>query len=133
VGAGELRGSSETILFVEDQDSLRGTACRILRKFGYSVIEATNGTEALKEYRARRAEIDLVVTDLIMPDMGGRGLLRAVRTEGGEVPFLVTTGYTGREAEGRAELDPDVPLIHKPWTLEELVRAVRDVLDAERA
>jgi PAS domain S-box-containing protein len=122
-------GGEETILLVEDEDTLRRSAKRVLERYGYRVLVATDGQEALELFRARGAEIDLVISDLVMPKLGGGQLYRALREEGATTRFMLTSGYTGREEQAREQLDPSLTVLQKPWVLGELLRRVRQTLD----
>lgn len=124
-----LRGGTETILLVEDEDILRRTATRALTKFGYTVVEAANGAEGLSLFRANRERIDMVLSDLIMPKLGGRDLLDAIRRDGSDVKFMFASGYSARDVQERANLSASIPFLRKPWTLTELAHHVRDLLD----
>ncbi len=122
---------TETILVAEDEDALRRTAKRALEKFGYTVLSAANGAEALALFRRHRDRIDLVLSDLIMPKMGGRELYHAVQREKPGVGFLLASGYSAGDAEERVSLELGVPFLRKPWTLKELAAHVRHALDAD--
>jgi two-component system NtrC family sensor kinase len=121
------RGGNELVLVVEDEPAILRTSRRILELYGYKVLTAANGEEALALLRKRAADIDLVLTDVVMPRLGGRGLYDAVRALGIPVRFLFMSGYTERDTGDI--LDPRLPLVRKPWTVEELLANVRDVLD----
>ncbi len=127
----EVRGGSETILVAEDEPALRRAAKRILERLGYDVLLAADGEEALKVFEARGSRIDLIVTDMIMPKLGGRALYTALRERGQEVPFLFASGYTAGDIEETAQLDPGLPFLAKPWTLSELAQKIRQVLDGD--
>ncbi len=126
-----LGTGTETILLVEDEEVLRRTAGRALTKFGYTVITATNGAEGLSLYREHRGEIDLVISDIVMPKLSGRDLYEAIQREGGAVKFMFASGYSARDAQERARLDPTLPFLRKPWTLLELAHQVRATLDGQ--
>ena len=125
----EPRGGNETILLAEDEEPIRRTARRILERFGYKVIAAGDGAEALEIIRRRRQEIDLVLTDVVMPRLGGRALYDTARAEGATMKFLFASGYTARDLGATGVIDADLPFIHKPWTIADLARRVREVLD----
>jgi PAS domain S-box-containing protein len=125
----ELPRGSETILLVEDEQRLRITGKRILERFGYTVLAASDGLEALELMDAADCAVDIVVSDIVMPNMNGYELRDALRLTGSKSKFLFTTGYAGAEAHERMEHEFDAPLLPKPWTLTELVRGVRAVLD----
>ena len=123
-----LSGGSETILLVEDETALRRTGRRILEKYGYTVIDAADGEQALKIYKERRAEIDLIVCDLVMPRMSGAELYDALRRMGEPVKFILASGYSEKEAERRS-LGTPIPFVQKPWRLDELLSRLRQQLD----
>ena len=129
-GQPEVRGGSETILLVEDDDPLRRSAKRILEEAGYQVLTAADGLEALDVLR-QGAAVKLVFSDLVMPRLGGRGLYDAARREGHTVPFLFASGYSDPEARGTSSLDPSTPLLHKPWTGPDLLARLREMLDRQ--
>ncbi|UCF39566.1 MAG: PAS domain S-box protein [Gemmatimonadota bacterium] len=124
-----LPRGTETILLVEDEQRLRITGKRILERFGYTVLAASDGLEALELMDAASCKVDIVVSDIVMPNMNGYELRDALRLTGNRAKFLFTTGYAGAEAHERMEHEFDAPLLPKPWTLTELVRGVRAVLD----
>ena len=129
----EAEGGGRTILVVEDEEALRRAARRILERAGYRILVAEDGAEALAILADHRDQVDLVFTDMIMPKLGGRGLYDRVQSEIGPVRFLVASGYAGRDVREDHGLPPQVPFINKPWTLEELVTRVREVLAAPLA
>ena len=122
-------GATETILLVEDEEMVRRAGRRILEKHGYRVLQASDGAEALEMLRTRGSEIALVVSDVVMPRMGGRELYASLRDEGFRMPFLFTSGYTDRMSSDTVALDPSVPVLPKPWTWTELTASVRAALD----
>ncbi len=122
---------SEIILVVEDEESVRRATKRILIKKGYTVLEAADGNEALPLIRSH-PNIDLLLTDLIMSGMGGRELVRVLRSEGRAIPTLYMSGYT-KDAVMRSELDPDIMVVEKPFSQDDLAAKVREVLDKSGA
>ncbi len=125
--ADDPAAGTETILVVEDEDAVRALACRILRRHGYTVAEATDAVSALKV--ARSADIDLLLTDVIMPGANGGELAARLRKDRPGVPVLYMSGYMADEI-GRAGVGTDGAFIQKPFTPAALVRKVREVLDA---
>lgn len=123
-----------TILLAEDEPSVRRVAEHALELAGYVVLTAENGSEALEILRQRGREIDLVVTDVIMPVMGGRELYAEARAAGfTEVTFLFTSGYTSPGGAGQDfHLAPDMHFLRKPWTLNELLDQVTALMLAQR-
>ncbi len=124
----EPEGGSERILVVEDELAIGRATRRALESHGYRVLMARDGEEALEIVRQRGSTIDLIVSDLVMPRLGGRQLYEALQSEGFSIPLMFTSGYAHRDIQECAELDQEVPFLHKPWTLAELLRAVRQAL-----
>lgn len=124
-----LRGGAEKILLVEDEDGLRRVAQRALERVGYRVVTAMDGMEALDAYREHAATVDLIITDVVMPKLGGLALYRALRQEGHQVRFLFTSGYAAHEIVRGDLPEGDLSLLQKPWTLADLTHRVREVLD----
>ena len=124
-----LRGGRETILLVEDEEGLRRVAQRALEKVGYKVLTAADGLEALEIYHRRSHEIDLIITDVVMPKLGGIALYRTLRQDGHAPRFLFTSGYAAHEVMRGDVPEADLQLLQKPWTLADLTHRVREVLD----
>lgn len=119
-----------TVLLVEDDEALLRSARRALEAFGFTVVTATNGEEALGILETRADEFDLVMSDVVLPRMGGRDLYRQARERGLKARFLFASGYAAPQALGELEGDPGVSFLHKPWTLEELRAAIREAVAA---
>jgi CheY-like chemotaxis protein len=115
---------TETILVVEDQPQVRQLACSILREFGYQILEASSGEEALCLAEAHVGPLHLILTDVIMPGMNGLELAARLKTIR-PTPTLFMSGYSDRT---EATDDPGVAYIQKPFTRDTLVRTVREVL-----
>jgi len=124
-----LKGN-ETILLVDDEPMVRDLGTEILRGYGYKVIEACNGLEALEIFRHKKAEIDLVILDLLMPKLSGKETLERLRQLDSTLKILICSGYGSREPDSKLPgRDGHVLLVHKPFKPEELVYAVRKMLD----
>jgi len=121
---------NETILLVEDEPAVRDLAQRILRRKGYRVVTAPNGQEALDFVKRHSGPLDLLVTDLVMPQMDGRELAQRLAALRPGLRVLFMSGYTGDTIAQRGVLDPDVAFIEKPFGPEGLARKVREILDA---
>jgi two-component system, cell cycle sensor histidine kinase and response regulator CckA len=128
-----LRGGTETILVVEDEDVVRALACRGLREQGYTVLEARHGQEALDRVERTREPIDLVISDVVMPQLSGRELGSRLAVLQPDLPILYMSGYTGDDVIQRGLLEPGVPFQQKPFTPEGLARKVREMLDNRAA
>jgi PAS domain S-box-containing protein len=125
-GAGH---GTETVLLVEDNESVRDLAREALVRGGYSVLEAVNGEEGLRIARERAGAIDLVITDVVMPVMGGRELAARLNTQWPELKILFTSGYTDDAILNEAAMQPGASFVQKPFTPESLLRVVRGMLD----
>src|SRR5437879_1271875 len=127
-----LPGGTEAILLVEDDLHLRTVAQRLFEKVGYRVFAAADGAEGLASYRARARELDLVITDLVMPKASGHTLYQAIRAEQGSgkpVKVLFTSGYPAPDFRESLADDPNVAFVTKPWTASELLRQIRGLLE----
>ena len=124
-----LPRGTETLLVVEDDAQVRDLAALTLRGLGYTVLEATHGREALDVCRATTGRIDLVLTDVVMPEMSGRRLAEELRATWPHCRVLYMSGYTHDVIARQGILEPGIDLIQKPFTMESLARRVRQVLD----
>lgn len=121
---------SETILLVEDDDGVRGIAGVILRRFGYDVVEAPNGEAAIGLCRHFARPIHLLITDLVMPQMGGRSLAESLATSRPQMKVLYMSGYADNGIVQQGHLDASAAFLQKPLTPSVLAAKVREVLDA---
>ena len=120
---------SPTVLLVEDETTLRSLLVRQLRQIGYRVIEASNGKEALDLF-AENSEIDLLVTDLMMPYMGGIELVNRVRTQKQNLPVLFISGYLDSASSDLAKIKKPFSALRKPFTLRVLAEEVETILSS---
>jgi PAS domain S-box-containing protein len=123
----------ETILLVEDEIAVRSMASRILRRSGYTVLETAGGEEALRVARSDPGPIQLLLTDVVMPQMSGRELAERVAPLRREMRVLYMSGYTDDEIIRRGLFEPGVRYLQKPFSLEGLAQAVRELLDQDEA
>lgn len=123
-----VRGGSETILLVEDEEAVRRVVSRILQGGGYDVLEASNGVDAAAMWESRMRSIDMVLTDMVMPGMGGRDLANRVRRLSSRTPILFMSGYTEDPIAALGAGANEV-FIEKPFTAEALLLRVRALLD----
>ena len=123
-----LRGS-ETVLVAEDEDGVRELLRKVLTEYGYTVLTARHGRDALLVAGDRSAGIDLLVTDVVMPEMSGRELVETLRDRQPDLRVLYISGYTDDEVIQRGVSGSEVAFMRKPFAAEDLVRRVRAVLD----
>jgi CheY-like chemotaxis protein len=119
----------ETLLLVEDDELVRKIAERILSTSGYTVIVATDGREALAFSDQELADVDLVLTDVMMPNLNGVELARALLERRRDLPLVFMSGFTGHETELSDELTRLGPMLAKPFTSHSLLATVRRELD----
>jgi PAS domain S-box-containing protein len=124
-------GGSEAILIVEDEEIVRELAERILKSEGYRCLSAASGHEALEILLQEKQPVDLVISDIVMPGMGGRDLARAISERYPRVKVLFTSGFTDDEVVRRGLMDIGQPFQEKPWSSEQLLRRVRELLDQD--
>jgi PAS domain S-box-containing protein len=120
---------SETILLVEDEEAVRGLTCRILERQGYRVIPAQHGRDAMEIATKEEGRIDLVLTDVVMPGMSGRGLVERLAGIRPAIKSLYMSGYTDDDIIRRGFIEPSKSFLQKPFTSEALLQTVRKVLD----
>jgi PAS domain S-box-containing protein len=128
-GPAPLQRGGETILVVEDEDALRAVTERILTRNGYHVLSADGGPEALKIAQDTARHIDLMLTDVVMPQMHGRQLAEHVRDVRPGLPVVYMSGYAQPFITGEGTLEPNTILITKPFTQAELLERLREALD----
>lgn len=127
---GPARGGSEHVLVVEDDAAIRMLVERVLRRAGYSVFLAGDGVEAL-EYFLGAERVDLIVSDVIMPNMGGVELFERLRQHPRRPPFLLASGYSARVIRPELLNEPGLALIAKPYSPNDFLRQVRELLDGK--
>ena len=127
---GNAKGGTETVLIVEDEDVVRALACQVLRRYGYLVLEARDGLDALRIAERHQGVIELLVTDLVMPHMTGRDLAQRLTDRRGNMKVMFMSGYTNHAVVHR-DLTPGSVFLQKPFTPDSLIRRVRSVLDGE--
>ena len=122
---------SETILVVEDEEMVREMTQNILKRFGYQVLEASNGEEAVSICTKLPAAIDLVLTDVVMPQMSGKVLADQLKTLKFSMKVIYMSGYTDDAIIKHKILDKDFHFVHKPFSPTTLLKKVREVLDGK--
>jgi two-component system, cell cycle sensor histidine kinase and response regulator CckA len=126
-------GGSETILLVEDEDAVRSLASRVLQRAGYAVLTAASGEEALDVATAYVGEIDLLLTDVVMPGMSGRELAQQLGPLRPSMRLLYTSGYTEDATIRHGVSGLATAFLEKPFAPDTLTRKVREVLEVAPA
>ena len=126
-----FRFGHERILLVEDEAVVRGLAREVLESCGYTVIEATNGRHALEVVDGGSVKLDLLMTDVVMPEMGGRELAENIEEMYPQIKILFTSGYTDSAAVRQGILKQGTNFLPKPFTYDELAQKVRELLDSD--
>jgi CheY-like chemotaxis protein len=127
-GGADCEDCSETVLVVEDDAAVRTLTCKVLERHGYRVLSAVNGADALRLAAVYPEPIDLVVTDVVMPELGGTELAEQLRRTRPEVVVLFMSGYTEDELVRRGVADGRMLLLEKPFSPATLNRRVREAL-----
>ncbi len=129
--ATHVRGGSEMILLVEDEAAVRTLTARVLKRYGYRVLEAANGLEAISIWQNQHGSVDLLLTDIIMPEgLSGRQLADQLRATHPALKIIFTSGYPGEVAGRGLELREGVNFLKKPFAPLSLAKTVRECLDA---
>lgn len=119
----------ETILIVEDDESVREIAAATLKSVGYNTLEATNGKEALEYLKSKDKNVSLILSDVVMPEMGGKELAKKVKKQFSNIKILFSSGYAEDQIAESGILNDDVDFITKPYALQALQKKVREILD----
>ena len=120
--------SGTTVLIVEDEPQVRGALARVLRRYDFSVIESPNGLDAIAIWEARGSEISLVITDVVMPHLGGRELVRRLRADGATVPVLFMSGYAEGATPERNDDTGRSAFLAKPFDIAVFVRMAGELI-----
>lgn len=120
-----------TVLLVEDEDAVRAFASRALTSRGFTVLEATSGVEALEVFEEHGPEIELIVSDVVMPEMDGPSLLKELRRRKPDVRVIFVSGYAEEAFSRNLPEDETFGFLPKPFTLKQLVEAVKEALGRE--
>jgi two-component system cell cycle sensor histidine kinase/response regulator CckA len=125
-----LPGGSETILLVEDEDPVRELTCRMLESQGYTVLEAGHPDQALLASEQHTGDIDLLVSDVVMPGMGGPALAEQLLLSRPQLKVLYVSGYTDDAIIRHGVLEHGIPFLQKPFAPDELAHKVREALES---
>ncbi len=127
---GKIRKGAETVLLIDDEKTVIDVGIKLLQKLGYKALSADNGKYAVEIFKNRHNEIDLVILDLIMPEMNGGTVFRELRTIDEHVKVLLASGYSLEAEAEKLMNDPGVSYIQKPFSLSEFSQKIRQVLDS---
>jgi two-component system, cell cycle sensor histidine kinase and response regulator CckA len=128
-----LAVGSETILLVEDEQAVRCTAADFLRMRGYDVIEACDGQQALIAAQKRDGKIDLLITDVVMPNLSGGELGKELRNLRPDIKILFVSGYAGQTVLDHNVVNLETNFLQKPYSLKQLAKRIRALLDQHPA
>jgi two-component system cell cycle sensor histidine kinase/response regulator CckA len=123
------RGGTETVLLVEDEESIRRLAAEVLRESGYTVLEAPLPSAAIAIAEREKGPIDVLVTDIVMPEMSGPELAEAIKGRHPAIRPLFMSGYSSDAVFNRQLLDPGTAFLEKPFRPADLTRKLREVLE----
>ena len=133
LSTGQAFRGSETLLLVEDEEQVRGLGRHILESQGYRVVEAFNGVNAMETAAGLATSVQMVVTDVVMPVMGGPELAERFRNAYGDIPILFMSGYAETAVGNKGIFDGSEQFLQKPFTPFDLIRKVREMLDQARS
>ena len=118
-----------TVLLVEDEDAVRLFSARALRNKGYKVLEARSGEAALELLNEQLADIDLIISDVVMPRMDGPTLIKEVRQRRADIKVIFISGYAEDDFRRKIDAGEEAHFLMKPFTLKQLATKVKEVLD----
>ncbi len=132
-GVEQAPSSKQTILVVEDEPTLRALVRKVLERVGYEVIEAPTGLAALEMWNQKQPHIDLLLTDMVMPDgISGRQLSEKLKAENPKLKVIYTTGYSADLLGDDFILKEGVNFLQKPYPPQKLVQTVRNGLQSDQ-
>ncbi len=124
-----LLQGTETILLIDDDDIVRLTISQFLKEFNYNVIIASSSVQSWEIFKAKKDIIDLVISDVVMPEISGKELLKRFSSIKPDVRFLFISGYTEDVISHHGVLDKEINFLQKPFELEELIKNIREIID----
>jgi CheY-like chemotaxis protein len=129
----ELRHGHETILLADDHDGLRDSAAEMLRELGYHVIAAANGQDAVNQFESHSQEVNLLLLDVIMPELDGPHAYQRIAAIRPDIPVIFTSGYTPEVVPLISAVGRTSVILQKPYTNKSLSQAIRSALDHQSA
>lgn len=125
-----IKNRKETILLVDDEDMIIEIGSRILEKLGYNVMCAKSGKEGIALYKVKKEEVNLVILDMVMPDMGGAEIFDVLKSVNKDIKILIASGYNMDDDGGELISKGCNGFIQKPFRMEEISRKIREILDS---
>ena len=122
-------GGAETILLAEDEVDVRGAIKEILQEYGFSVIEAVDGKDAVDKYSENKDDINLLLMDVIMPKMNGKEAYNEIKKIAPGIKAIFTSGYTSKIVHAKGVFQEGIHFISKPVTPKDLLKKIREVMD----
>ncbi|MGA0333460.1 MAG: ATP-binding protein, partial [Kiritimatiellia bacterium] len=126
-----LPRGTETIMLVEDEEGVRRMACKMIESLGYTLITASDGEEGVRVAEGFDGKIDLIVTDVVMPNLSGPEMIDRLRLSLGHIPHLYVSGFTMDKLKEHGADESEQYLIRKPYSRETLARRIRATLDGQ--
>ena len=123
-------GGKECVLLVDDEDVIRDFAAEVLREKGYFVLTAEDGEKAIELFKNRPCEIDVVVSDMVMPNAGGKKVFTTIKSIRPGIKFIFSSGYNDSDVLADAVKKGQVQFIQKPYAGEELCKLIRKTIDS---
>jgi CheY-like chemotaxis protein len=128
----KIKRGTETVLVAEDDAQVRELIKEVLTGFGYTVLEAHDGKSALKVFSKHKDRIQIMILDVIMPNMNGKEIYNDIKKIRPDIKCLFTSGYDSNIIHKKGILEENLPFISKPVSPEELLNKVRELLDSEK-
>jgi PAS domain S-box-containing protein len=127
-----LPRGTETILLVEDEEGVRRMASKMIESLGYTVIQAEDGEDGARAAEKYTGTIDLIITDVVMPNLSGPEMINRIRVTVGHIPHIYVSGFTMDKLKQHGADDSEQLLIRKPYTRDQLARRIRQTLDGQK-
>jgi PAS domain S-box-containing protein len=125
-----FQGNEEGILLVEDEEAVREYAGRVLRQYGYRVFVATDAKEAMEIFESERERIQLLFSDVVLPDKDGLELAEQILCSNPEIKVMIGSGYTDEKSQWPIIREKGYPFIHKPYSVPDLIKAIKETIQA---
>lgn len=124
-----MKGRGETILIVDDEEHIRGILCDILEAMNYRVLTACDGMEALQLFSEYHADISLMITDVVMPKIGGLELAKHIRYQNPHIPVIYITGFSRNDMMMCKDKVAQSLVFKKPFSYDDMIKAIRIMID----